>query len=60
MRYDRDFREEAVRIVEETGKPIAQVDGQGIPRKAERSAGRCCIEPGPLRSGGTALADLIS
>ena len=25
MRYDREFREGAVRIVEETGKPIAQV-----------------------------------
>ena len=24
-RYDREFREGAVRIVEETGKPIAQV-----------------------------------
>jgi|tagenome__1003787_1003787.scaffolds.fasta_scaffold20251398_1 transposase len=24
-KYDRDFRECAVRIVEETGKPIAQV-----------------------------------
>ena len=25
MKYDREFREGAVRIVEETGKPIAQV-----------------------------------
>ena len=32
MRYDREFREGAVRIVEETGKPIAQVGGE--PRSA--------------------------
>ena len=25
MKYDREFREGAVRIVEETGKPVAQV-----------------------------------
>ena len=25
-KYDREFRDGAVRIVEETGKPIAQVD----------------------------------
>ena len=34
-KYDREFREGAVRIVEETGKPIAQVAGVGSPTPQE-------------------------
>jgi hypothetical protein len=63
-RYDREFREGAVRIVEETGKPIAQVArdlgvnggtlgnwwlGPGRPARAPRAAQG--LDRGAMRNG---------
>src|SRR5829696_6128868 len=46
-KYDREFREGAVRIVEETGKPIAQVARDLGATRASWATG----SPGPGRSG---------
>ena len=46
-RFDKDFRQGAVRIVRETGKPIAQVDRElGI---NERTLGNWCARDRQVR-----------
>ncbi len=53
-KYDREFREGAVRIVAETGKSIAQVARDlGVTTRARWATGW----PGPARPGGHAGVD---
>ncbi len=51
-KFDKDFREGAVRLVRETGKPIAQVARDlGVILSAQASHGRdlgCCVVNGVL------------
>ena len=61
-KYDREFREAAVRIVEETGKPIAQVArdlgvnegtlGNWVARAREARDGTQACRPVTSRSSG--------
>ena len=65
-RYDREFREGAVRIVEETAKPIAQVArdlgvnegtlNNWVARAREGECASCGVRHGARRTG--ALPDL--
>ncbi len=41
-KYDQEFREGAIRIVEETGKPIAQIARDLGVNEGTRATGRAC------------------
>jgi transposase-like protein len=58
-KFDRDFREGAVRLVRETDKPIAQVardpGDHGGPWEQERRAGHSLPQPGKRTQEGQPL-----